>query len=209
MMKLIDIFLLHGTESRLRIAMSKIKKRILFFTAAIAFFVLASPGPGTLAFDKKRVTALYLYNILLFVDWPENAIDESEIICVAVIGDDHMFEFLKPLAGKTMRGRKVVVARFEEIKDLKRPCHALFIGRSKRISVPQILEQIKDEHALTVSDMEEFTQMGGMVLFRNIGDPSDKTGYPKRFEINLPAVKRAGLNMRSRLLRLSDIVYNP
>ena len=188
--------------------MFKIKKRILFFTAAIAFIVLASP-PGTLAFEQDKVKALYLYNFLLFVEWPESAFNDKDCVCTAILGDDLLFEALKPMDGKTIKGRKMIVERCEDLKDLEKPFHVIFIGSSMKALVPQILEQIKDKPVLTVSDMEGFTQMGGMVLFRNIGDPSDKTGYPKRFEINLPAVKRAGLKIRSRLLRLSDIVNNP
>ena len=189
--------------------MFKIKNHILFFTAAIAFIVLASPGPGTLAFKQDKVKALYLYNFLLFVEWPESAFDEKNCVCTAILGDDLLFEALKPMRGKAMKGRKMLVERYENLKDLERPFHVIFIGSSMKALVPQILDQIKDEPVLTVSDMEGFTQMGGMVFFRNIGGPSDKTGYPKRFEINLAAVKRAGLKIRSRLLRLSDIVYNP
>lgn len=189
--------------------MFKIKKHILFFTAAIAFIVLASPGPGTLAFDQDKVKALYLYNFLLFVEWPESAFDEKDCTCTAILGDDLLFEALKPMDGKAIKGRKMFVERCEDLKDLESPFHVIFIGSSMKALVPQILEQIKDEPVLTVSDMEGFTQMGGMVFFRNIGGPSDKTGYPKRFEINLSAVKRAGLKIRSRLLRLSDIVNNP
>ena len=192
--------------------MFKIKMHVLFFTAAIVFIVLASPGPGTLAFekaDRDEITALYLYNFLLFVEWPASAFNDKDCVCTAILGDDLLFEALKPMNGKTIKGRKMIVERCEDLKDLERPFHVIFIGSSVKALVPQILEQIKDEPVLTVSDMEGFTQMGGMVFFRNIGDPSDKTEYPKRFEINLPAVKRAGLKIRSRLLRLSDIVNNP
>ena len=189
--------------------MFKIKGLILFLATAI-FFILAGPAPATVASKQDQVrAALYLYNFLLFVDWPESAFDEKDCVCTAILGDDLLFEALKPMGGKAIKGRKMLVERCEDLKDLERPFHVIFIGSSMKALVPQILEQIKDEPVLTVSDMEGFTQMGGMVLFRNIGDPSDMTGYPKRFEINLSAVKRAGLKIRSRLLRLSDIVYNP
>ena len=113
------------------------------------------------------------------------------------------------MRGKTIKGKKMFVERCEDFKDIERPVNVIFIGSSLKAFVPQILDRIKDEHVLTVSDMEGFTQMGGMVLFRNIGGPTDKRGYPKRFEVNLTAVERAGLKIRSRLLRLSDVVHYP
>ena len=67
---------------------------------------------------------------------------------------------------------------------------------------------------LTVSDMEGFAHIGGMVSFSKILQLG-KSGYSsvpieknKRFQINLTAVRRAGLKIRARLLRIADIVQN-
>jgi hypothetical protein len=57
-----------------------------------------------------------------------------------------------------------------------------------------------------MSDMPGFTEMGGMVWFKELGCPEDRAECPKRFDILLSAVEGAGLRIRSRLLRLSDIV---
>jgi len=186
-------------------------RRINFIIVSFLFFMLADPNAQTFALEKTgaKVTAMYLYNFLLFVDWPQDTFDKSDRITIVILGDDLLFDSLKPVMKKRIRGKKVVVVQMENIQDMDMTCHVLFIGSLKWNLAPQLLKQTKNKNILTVSDMEGFTQMGGMVLFRNIGDPTDKTGYPKRFEINLSAVKRAGLKIRSRLLRLSDIVYNP
>ena len=184
-------------------------KRTIFFLAAAICFILTGPGAATLAHDQAEVKALYLYNFLLFVDWPEGAADERKILRVAVTGDDPLFEFLRRMRGKPLKGRKLVIERFDAVEDLRTPCHALFISPSKRSIAPRILEKVREQLVLTMSDMKGFTNMGGMVYFKHMGHLKDPAGRLKRFEINLTAVEHAGLKIRSRLLRLSDIVRNP
>ena len=186
----------------------KIKRTILFLATAI-YFVLSGPGAATLAYEQGKIKALYLYNFLLFVDWPEAVADERKIIRVAVAGDDPLFESLRRVSGKPVKGRKLVVEQFDTVEDLDTPCHALFVGLSKRDIALRVLEKVRDQPVLTISDMKGFTSMGGMVYFKHLGQLEGTAGNLKRFEINLRAVERAGLKIRARLLRISDIVMNP
>jgi len=185
--------------------MSKIKGLTIFFVLAICF-ILTGPSPSALASEQNTVKALYLYNFLLFVDWPEDAVDEKTFLRVAVTGDNNLFELLKPLCARPIKGRKLVVEKLEAIEDLRTPYHVLFIGRSKRSITPRLLDKVRDQPVLTISDMTGFTDMGGMVYLKHLLCQKHTARHPKRFEINLAAVERAGLQVRSRLLRLSDIV---
>jgi len=73
-------------------------------------------------------------------------------------------------------------------------------------SALHILDKVGNRPVLTVSDMDGFAQMGGMVCFKHMACKEHQAGHGKRFEINISAVERGGLKIRSRLLRLSDIV---
>jgi hypothetical protein len=60
----------------------------------------------------------------------------------------------------------------------------------------QILIMLGDTSVLTVSDLPEFTQRGGMVQFVSEGDRV-------RFEVNLATAERAGLILSSELLKVA------
>ena len=75
----------------------------------------------------------------------------------------------------------------------------LFISASRTAQLKTILETLGTSGILTVSDMTGFTRRGGMIQFILDGDRV-------RFEINLAATKRAGLNLSSQLLKLAVAV---
>jgi hypothetical protein len=181
-----------------------------FIIFLIAGFGLIFKGPGPMAADPKGdwIKALYLYNFLFFVDWPKQALGNGEPITLAVTGDDTLFATLFKMDEMSVKGRSLVIGSFASPRDLPLPCHVVFIGKKTWDLAAQIIERIGGRPVLTVSDMPGFAQMGGMVGFRHIAghDHDSSIGHPKRFEINLRAVQGSGLGIRSRLLRLSDMV---
>ena len=60
------------------------------------------------------------------------------------------------------------------------------------------MAQLDERPVLTVADVPEFTGIGGMITLNILGDKV-------RFEINLPAARRADLHLSSKLLRLSTV----
>jgi hypothetical protein len=63
----------------------------------------------------------------------------------------------------------------------------------------KIIEAMDKEAILTVSDMPQFSERGGMVQFV----VEDKR---VRFEVNLTAAQNVGLTLRSELLRVATVV---
>ena len=155
--------------------------------------------------QKQKLTALYLYNFLLFVDWPENA--ASDTIKLATYGAPQVYEALKPMKGKTIKGKKLVVFSLTKPEDMDDCCQVLFVGDTETQAVRELLKKINGKPILTVSDKAEFVGLGGMVSFKGQGDLRKDGKEQKRFIINLSAVRKSRLKIRSRLLRMSDIVY--
>lgn len=85
-----------------------------------------------------------------------------------------------------------------QMETIKR-CHLLFICPSEKNIVNEIIDLVKDQGVLTVSDTQEFLDAGGIVNFI-IEDNK------VRFDINLTASEKAGLKIRSQLLRLAKKV---
>lgn len=187
----------------------KIKKILFCFLFLVIFSFVAVDHHGVSLADtgqnEKEIMALYLYNFLLFVEWPEGDCGLKNTINVTIYGDPLLFKAFAPMAGKILRGKKLHVTTLDTLKDPDRPCQVIFISASKQSDVPDILK-MTNRCTLTLSDMEGFTQKGGMVYFENPARESNRKG--KRFEINLSAVERSCLKIRSRLLRISHIVYD-
>ena len=78
-------------------------------------------------------------------------------------------------------------------------CHLLFICPSEKKNLSEIIDLVKDQGVLTVADTQEFLDTGGIV---NFVIEDNKV----RFEINLTASEKAGLKIRSQLLRLAKKV---
>ena len=159
--------------------------------------------------QKQKITALYLYNFLLFVDWPENAFFDSNTIKMAIYGAPEVYEAMKPMSGKIIKGKKLVIFSPTKPEELDDSCHVLFVGEGEKPAVRKLLDKVKGKHVLTVGDKAGFVGLGGMVSFKDPGGLRKDGNKQKRFIINLSAVRKSRLKIRSRLLRISDIVYNP
>ena len=155
--------------------------------------VLAVPTPA-------QVEAVFLFNFTQFVDWPPQAFaDPSSPIVIGVLGRDPFGAALDEVVhSEVVKGHPLVVHRAQRIEELA-DCQILFISGSERAHLAPILAQLKGRNVLTVSDLEEFANAGGMICFVLIDNKV-------RLRVNLEASKAAGLTLSSKLLRFAQIV---
>lgn len=146
---------------------------------------------------EYQVKAAFLYNFAKFVDWPGEAFsDGSAPLVIGVIGNDPFGGALdSAINGKNIGGRRLTVRRLKWGQDL-RSCHILFISSSERQRLPQIIQSLRGSSVLTVGDMGQFNQQGGMINF--ILEASKV-----RFEINSRGADQARLRISSKLLALA------
>jgi len=173
---------------------------ILFLATVLALSALAASAARSdqPAFEEYKVKAAYLYNIAKFVAWPEKApTPPDSTFVIAILGQDPFGRELDTLlTDRTVGGRHIRLKRAETVAALGR-CDVLFVARSLESEVHPILEQLSGRPVLTVSDMTEFGENGGMVTFYLEGDRV-------RFDINQEAALKAGLTVSSRLLSLAQ-----
>jgi hypothetical protein len=147
--------------------------------------------------SEYAVKAAYLYNFGKFIDWPATAAqppDASFDICV--LGQDPFGTALaSTVANETLAGKRVVARQVPVAQDAIN-CRVLFISSSEDKRLKQILSSLGRASVLTVSDLPEFTERGGMVQFVLQGDKV-------RFEVNSASTERAGLTLSSDLLRVA------
>ena len=160
--------------------------------------------PMLLAQDSRpteyQVKAVYLFNFGRFVEWPSSAAGpRGQPFAVCVLGHDPFGPALDAaLAGEIIDRAPVVAKRIPKPEQAVN-CRVLFISSSEDSQLREVLATLDKTSVLTVSDMPQFVKRGGMVQFL-------LDGNRVRFEVNLVATQRVGLNLSSDLLKLAIAV---
>lgn len=167
---------------------------------AIAIALLLAGGllggrPALAAPTAQQVEAVFLFYFSQFVDWPPGAFaDQSSPIVIGVLGNDPFDGTLdQAVSGERVNGRSIVVRRLTSVAEAA-GCHILYISSSEAPNLPRILGALKGRNVLTVSDLGDFVQSGGMIRFVLIDQHV-------RLNINARAAQAAGLTLSSKLLR--------
>ena len=166
---------------------------------------LLLPGGGTNLFAQTpskeyQIKAAFLFNFIQFVEWPptvfKNADDPFRI---GVLGQDPFNAALEDtVQGETISKHKIIVEHSMQVDDLKN-CQLIFISKSEKKHVTEILSALDDKPVLTVSEIEGFAERGGGINFY-------LEGKKVRFEVNPDAAQHDGLKISSQLLSLGKII---
>jgi hypothetical protein len=149
-------------------------------------------------YGEYEVKAAFIYNFLKFIEWPEGSFSDGTInLCI--LGDDPFGTVINPVEGDFKKDKKIVIKRYNKPTGIE-GCHVLFICRSEKRHLSEILNSIKGMKVLTISDTEGFAKQGVVI---NFYIEEDKV----RFEINKDAADKAGLKISSRLLNLARIIH--
>jgi uncharacterized protein DUF4154 len=164
----------------------------------LAAALLAAPAAWAEVAAEYDVKAAFLFNFAKFVDWPPSAFtDGRSSLKLCVLGEDPFGRSLE-VGGEEVGGRKLTVLRAGRLSD-PAGCHVLFVSRSERKRLSEILPAVRDDPVLTVGDAEGFLEQGGIINFV-------LEGSKVRFEINQEAADRAGLKISAKLMRLASRV---
>ena len=168
---------------------------LVFFLCAI---ICSAGGTKEITSSEPHVKATWIAKFLHYIEWPAKASPKSgEQITIGFLGDDPIYAELKGIvSGATplvVRGRTVALRRFSSVGDIK-GCQVVFISRSVKADVKTVLTGVQGTGVLTISDMDRFTGMGGMIGIRSDGDRI-------RLEIDGAAAKREGLRIDPELQR--------
>src|SRR3977135_3580716 len=174
--------------------------RVIALVGMVALF-------GSLGMSAKKskprefeVKATYLYNFARFVEWPTTAAAvKSDSFPICVLGQDPFGPALATIvAGETIGGKAVLVKRVLKPQEAV-SCGVLYISSSEETRLREVLAGLDKAAVLTVSDIPQFSQRGGMIQFVQ---ESNKI----RFEVNLASAEDAGLTLSSELLKVAVLV---
>jgi YfiR/HmsC-like len=158
----------------------------------------ATLGVSALAQDSDAVIkAAFVYNFTKFVVWPS---EDTGPLQLCVVGEpDPLLLAVAGLEGKQSQGRSIRVRNAEPQAAALKACHLILIGTTEARRVEAILKEAQGSAALTVSEIENFADAGGMIGLV-LGDAR------VRFEINAEAAQRANLKLSAQLLKLARSV---
>jgi hypothetical protein len=174
--------------------------RVLGVLAALAALGASALAQTQTPSREYQVKAAFLFNFAQFVDWPPTVFDGGDApLAICVLGDDPFGGYLDDLVrGEQVNNRRLTVQRFHAAEDVK-GCQVLYVSRSETKNVEKALASGREMDALTVSDVDDFAERGGII---QLATEAGKI----RLRINVLAAKASNLVISSKLLRSATIV---
>jgi hypothetical protein len=172
---------------------------VVFILAALLWppCVTGQQGPS-----EYQVKAAFLFNFGKFVEWPESTYASPKSpFSICVLGEDPFGAALdQTLHGKVIANRPVSVSRVKDAAPAQH-CQIVFVSSSEKLHLATIFASFRGSNALLVGETDGFAAAGGAIQFTLEENHI-------RFAINPEAIRRAGLQISSRLLALARIVHD-
>jgi len=159
--------------------------------------LLLAGGPEPDRRSEFQLKASTIGLLADYVTWPKE--DPSAPLQIGVFGTCPIgMSLQESLDTRLIQGRKVQIVTYKNLYGLDR-CDILFICGTETEQVHEILKQLRGKPVLTVCDVAGMGEAGVMV---NLVLEKGKL----HFEVNLPAIRRGGLILSSRVLKLAKLV---
>lgn len=190
------------TRSRITAVLLVATSGLVIVTEVAEVMEVPAAAADETAPTEHEVKAAFLYNFGKFVVWPDAAFKVEGVLVIGVLGDDPIIDVLeRTVRDKQVQDRRIDVKRLRSAREAP-GCQILFISASERERVGDILQRLDRSSVLTVSDMSDFAENGGMISLL-------LEQKKVRFTVNLSVVEQAGLKMSSQLLKLAKRVIRP
>jgi len=173
----------------------------IYTTLFSVFFCFPSSSQSqSRTYEEYQVKAAFIYNFLLFTEWPEDFFEsEDDPIDICILGENPFENHLNAIAeSKKAKERNIKIRLINTVEEAE-GCAVLFVSRSQEKQVEKIIASLDKKPVLTVADVENFSEAGGMVQLILVENKVN-------FVVNLKALNEAGLKMSSKLLDLAQYV---
>ena len=161
----------------------------------------ASADPISSSEVGKRTMSKFMINLAKFVTWPDNKFaGETEPYKYCLMGDDPFTGVLdSAVSDQQAKSREFSVTKID-LSDLEtaKSCHVVFVNVPSADQATAVIDSLAGLPVLTVGEVEQFAQYGGMVGF--IGE-----GRKVALAVNQKRLEDAGLKASSRLYRASSM----
>ena len=175
--------------------MQKLSNRWLHITAVLVTILLYSSLTRAQDVTGPALKAAYIFNLAKFTQWPEEVLYTKKFV-MCVIGDQAVAEELERIVkNRSVAGNSITVTRAHADGE-ERLCHLLYVSEISAAKTAQLVGGLKGIPVLTISDIDGFIKVGGMVqLFYQQGQ--------LRFGIGLESARNAHLEISSKILTIA------
>jgi hypothetical protein len=167
------------------------------FAAACLALSALTTSLGSLAESEALepdLKAAIITNMLLFVEWPANRAFSADQLTICLQGYGPVAKALEKLDGKTVRNKSVRVVAVDSVDAAE--CQALYLSPGNASTLDKTLSTMGSLPVLIASDSAEYFQHGTMLNLELVAGRIV-------FDINLRAVRKAGLRVSSKALRMA------
>lgn len=157
------------------------------------------PAPAqTQAVDERMLRAAMVYRLLMFAEWPQGGAGEPYFHLCVVSGDAQTRRAFQSYLDQPLKGRRLAVHARTPLAELG-DCEAVvFDGIDAQLAGDKIA-QLAERPILTLA--ADLPRSAGAMIVLSLD--KDKLG----FEIDLGALRRAGLRLPARVLELARAVH--
>lgn len=163
---------------------------------AALWLALACQGAGAAERgDENEVKAAVIYNLLLFVQWPAQALPAGRFrFCV--LDDGALTTTLRRHEGKAVQGQPLEIHRLGALPEELDHCVAVMVEAGNPGVLTRLGVLARSRALLVIAEGAGAIDRGAM-----IGLHTD--GGRVTFDINLGSMKKSGLTASSKILRLA------
>ena len=154
----------------------------------------AAEADGRLVIEENQGTALLIYNIAKFMEWPP----ASTPFVFTLWNDDILADAFKIIEDQETQGRKIKINRQHKYK-IAVDSQVIVIPKQQLQLFIEARDELSQLPILTVTTDPNVFEAGVMILVDVIDDQL-------AFSVNLAAVKASGLEISGNLLRHAEEV---
>lgn len=148
---------------------------------------------------EPRLKAAYVFNFAKFTHWPASA-DGFNPLTLCLLGRSPVAEALEQDAARVRIGQRPLQVSYVRLPGDLSACDLLYVSELDMSRARRLLGALAEWPILTISDIQGYAQEGGMIELRVVDSRL-------RFEIDLAAVRAAGLRLEPNLLKLATQVH--
>jgi len=172
-------------------------KQIIFILIILCFVHTVNAQ-----YSEEQIKAAFIYNFIEFIEWPKKD-KTTDVYIIGILGEDGVTESLLQTHYNILINNKTISIKiFKNMDEITDQVNMLYISKNfahKNGGLRSITTKLIGTSTVTVSEHEEFCQLGGVINF-------PKKGARHRFEINTAYNNTCNVKISSKLLSLANLI---
>ncbi|MDX2072968.1 MAG: YfiR family protein [Alphaproteobacteria bacterium] len=158
-------------------------------------------APAYAAPTPDQIKAVMIRKFVEFIRWPEASAPQKEMLVKICVYGDSAMSGMNAVFSKTSSANAIQysLSNISQLDNVAGACHVVFISASRQDQLSSILAVLRSKPVLTVSDVNNFAERGGMIGFHIIDGKI-------RYNINNKAFEAAQLKVDAQLLEIANKV---